>query len=126
MSKVISGLYYSKEHEWIKVEGNVAHIGITDHAQEAMGDIVYVDPGQEGASLSAGDAVGVIESVKAASDVFSPLSGTIVKVNEALGDTPEILNEDAFGNFIFALELSDEGELGGLMDSDAYTAFCAE
>lgn len=126
MSKVVEGLYYSEEHEWVKVEGNIAYIGITDHAQDAMGDLVYVDCGTVGTEIAAGDAPAVLESVKAASDVYSPLSGTIVEVNETLPDAPETLNNDAFGNFIFALEMSNPSELDALMDAAAYEAFCQQ
>jgi len=126
MSKVVEGLYYSEEHEWVRVEGNIAYIGITDHAQDAMGDLVYVDCGVVGAEIAAGDAPAVLESVKAASDVYCPLSGTVIEVNEALPDAPETLNNDAFGNFIFALEMSNPSELDGLMDAAAYEAFCQQ
>lgn len=126
MSKVIEGLFYSEEHEWIKVEGNVATVGITDHAQSEMGDVVYVDCGVAGGTVAKGDSVAVIESVKAASDVYTPVSGEIVSVNDALADAPESLNADAFGNFLFAIEMSDPSELDGLMDAGAYTAFCAQ
>ncbi len=124
MSKVVQGLQYSKEHEWIKVDGNTAYIGITDHAQDAMGDLVFVDPGMTGGTVAIGDAVAVLESVKAASDVYTPVSGEVVQVNEALGDAPETLNADPYGNFIFAIELSDTTELDALLDADAYAAFC--
>ncbi len=126
MSKVVAGLRYSKDHEWIKVEGNVAYVGITDHAQDAMGDLVFVDCGQTDTEVSIGDAVAVLESVKAASDVYSPLSGTVCKVNEDLADAPQNVNEDAYGNFLFAIEMSNTAELDDLMDADAYTAFCAQ
>lgn len=124
MSKLVKDLYYSEEHEWIKVEGDVAYIGITDYAQDQLGDIVYVDCGTVGANVSVGDAVAVIESVKAASDVYSPLSGEIVKVNESLADAPETVNQDAFGNFLFAVKMSDTSELDALLDADAYASFC--
>ena len=124
MSQVMQGLYYSKEHEWVRVEGDLAFVGISDHAQQAMGDFVFVDCGATGAQVSAGDAVAVLESVKAASDVYTPLSGTVVQINEALADAPETLNADPYGSFIFALEMSDQGELAALMDADAYAAVC--
>lgn len=126
MSKVVDGLRYSKEHEWIKVDGNVAYIGVTDFAQDAMGDLVYVDCGVSGTSVSAGDAVAVLESVKAASDVFAPLSGTIVETNDSLADTPEAINTNPFDNFLFAIEMSDPSELDGLMDAEDYKAFCQQ
>ena len=126
MSKVIDGLYYSKEHEWVKVEGNEALIGITDYAQDALGDLVYADCGTVGTAVSAGDAVAVHESVKAASDVYSPVSGTVTRINEELADAPEKINADAFGNFLFAVELSDKSELDSLMDASSYEDFCKE
>lgn len=126
MSKVIEGLYYSKEHEWVKVEGNEALVGITDFAQDALGDLVYADCGTVGAAVTAGDAVAVLESVKAASDVYSPVSGTITRVNDDLASAPEKINEDAFGSFLFAIELSDKSELDALMDASAYEEFCKE
>ena len=92
MAKVIEGLYYSEEHEWVKVEGNTAYVGISDHAQDALGDLVYADCGVVDTVVSAGDAVAVLESVKAASDVYTPVSGTIVKVNSGLADEPEKIN----------------------------------
>jgi len=125
MSKIIDGLYYSKEHEWIRVEGNVAYIGITDHAQSEMGDVVYVDCGAAGVTVAKGAAVAVIESVKAASDVYTPLSGEITAVNETLPDAPEALNADPYENFLFAVAMTDVTELDALMDAAGYTAFIA-
>jgi len=125
MSKIIDGLYYSKEHEWIRVEGSVAYIGITDHAQSEMGDVVYVDCGAAGVTVAKGDAVAVIESVKAASDVYTPLSGEITAVNETLPDAPEALNADPYENFLFAVAMTDVTELDALMDAAGYTAFIA-
>jgi len=124
MSKVLEGLYYSNEHEWVRLEGDVGYIGISDHAQEALGDIVYVDPGAEGAVLAKGDTAAVLESVKAASDVYTPVSGTVTAVNSELINAPERINQDAYGNYIFAVKLSDLSELSGLMDASAYEAFC--
>ena len=124
MSKVVAGLYYSNEHEWVRVEGSIGYVGITDHAQEALGDIVYVDAGTNGAVLAKGDTAGVLESVKAASDVYTPVSGTVTAVNNELVGTPELINQDAYGSYIFALKLSDLSELDELMDASAYEAFC--
>ena len=124
MSKVLKDLYYSEDHEWVKVDGDVAQIGITDHAQEAMGDFVYVDAGIQGANISKGDSVAVLESVKAASDVYSPVSGTVAEVNSGLADAPENLNSDPYGSFIFTVKLSNPGELDALMSADAYEEFC--
>lgn len=122
--KVVEGLRYSKEHEWVKVEGNVAHIGITDFAQHSLGEIVYVELPEKGAELTAGDVMSAVDSVKAASDVYTPVSGKVVEVNEALGDAPEKINSDPYGSWIAAIELSDESELDTLMDAGSYEEFC--
>ena len=124
MAKVIEGLYYSESHEFVRVEGNFGFIGITDYAQNALGNVVYVDMPDVDDEVSAGEEFGAVESVKAASDLISPVSGTVVEVNEALGDTPELINEDAFENWIIKVELSDASELDNLMDAQAYAAFC--
>ena len=126
MSKVIEGLYYSESHEYVKVEGEYGYIGITDFAQSQLGIVVYVDMPDEGAEVTAGDPFGAVESVKAASDLISPVSGEVVEVNTALEDTPELVNEDAFANWIIKVKLSDSAELDALMDAAAYTAACAE
>lgn len=112
---------YTKEHEWILVQGNVAKIGITDHAQEAMGDIVYVDLPAVDDEFSAGDSLAVVESVKAVSQIYTQIAGKVVEVNEALDDSPEILNSDPYGNFIAAIESSsiDEDEF---LSADEYSA----
>ena len=125
MAKTVEGLYYSESHEWVKVEGNVAVVGITDFAQHAMGDLSYVDMPEVDDELEAGEEFGAVESVKAASDLFCPVSGTVVEINEALEDTPELLNEDAFANWIMKVEMSDPSELEALMDAAAYEAMCA-
>ncbi|MCK4542708.1 MAG: glycine cleavage system protein GcvH [Spirochaetales bacterium] len=119
-------LKYSKDHEWVKVENNIAYIGITDYAQNSLGDIVYVELPEEEDEISKGDEVLNIESVKAAAPIYTPLSGKIVKVNEDLDDEPELLNKDAFGNFIFALEISDAGELEELLSASDYDKFLEE
>ncbi|MCR5577600.1 MAG: glycine cleavage system protein GcvH [Prevotella sp.] len=124
MAKVIEGLYYSESHEFVRVEGNFGFIGITDYAQNALGNVVYVDMPDVDDEVSAGEEFGAVESVKAASDLISPVSGTVVEVNEALEDTPELINEDAFENWIIKVELSDASELDNLMDAQAYAAFC--
>ena len=124
MANVLEGLYYSDTHEWIKVEDGIGYIGITDHAQQAMGYIVYVDMPDVDDEVEAGEDFGAVESVKAASDLISPVSGTIVEVNEALEDTPELINKDAYQNWIIKVEMSDESELEKLMDAAAYTTFC--
>ena len=126
MSKVIEGLYYSESHEYVKVEGEYGYIGITDFAQSQLGNVVYVDMPGEGDEVTAGEPFGDVESVKAASDLISPVSGEVVEVNTALEDTPELVNEDAFANWIIKVKLSDSAELDALMDAAAYTAACAE
>jgi len=126
MAKVIEGLYYSESHEFVRVEGDFAYVGITDYAQHALGNIVYVDMPDVDDEVSAEEEFGAVESVKAASDLISPVSGTVVEVNEALEDQPELINQDAFENWIIKVELSDKGELDNLMDAAAYEAFCAK
>ena len=124
MAKVIEGLYYTESHEYVKIEGEYGYIGITDFAQNALGNVVYVDMPEVDDEVEAGEEFGAVESVKAASDLISPVSGTVVEVNEALEDTPELINQDAFANWIIKVELSDTAELDNLMDAAAYTAFC--
>lgn len=125
MAKVIEGLYYSESHEFVKVEGDFGYVGITDYAQHALGNVVYVDMPEVDDEVEAGEDFGAVESVKAASDLISPVSGTIVEVNEALEDEPELLNKDAFANWIIKVELSDKSELDNLMDAKAYEEHCA-
>ena len=124
MAKVIEGLYYSESHEYVKVEGNIGIIGITDYAQKALGNVVYVDMPEVDDEVEAGAEFGAVESVKAASDLYSPVSGTVVEVNEALEDAPELINQDAYANWIIKVEMSEESELENLMDAAAYEAFC--
>ena len=124
MAKVIEGLYYSESHEYIRVDGNYGYIGITDYAQHALGNVVYVDMPEVDDEVEAGEEFGAVESVKAASDLMSPVSGTVVEANEALEDQPELINEDAYENWIIKVELSDASELDNLMDAAAYEAFC--
>ena len=124
MAKLIEGLYYSESHEYVKVDGNFGYIGITDYAQHALGIIVYVDMPEVDDDVEAGDEFGAVESVKAASDLISPVSGTVIEVNEELEDAPELINQDAFGNWIIKVELSDKSELDNLMDAKAYGEFC--
>ena len=125
MAKVIEGLYYAESHEYVKVEGEFGYIGITDYAQNALGNIVYVDMPDTDDEVEAGEDFGAVESVKAASDLISPVSGTVVEVNEALEDAPELINQDAFANWIIKVELSDKSELDNLMDAAAYEKFVA-
>jgi glycine cleavage system H protein len=123
---VVKGLYYSEDHEWIKVEGNLAKVGVTDHAAHQLGDIVYLELPEVGAELNAGDVFGVIESVKAASDSYSPVSGVVTAVNESLADSPEAINADPYESWIFEMELTNTAELDGLMSAEAYEALIAE
>jgi len=125
MAKTVEGLYYSESHEWVKVDGNIAIVGITDFAQHAMGDLSYVDMPEVDDEVAAGDEFGAVESVKAASDLYSPVSGTVVEINEELEDAPELLNQDAFANWIMKVEMTDPSELDNLMDAAAYEAMCA-
>ena len=122
MAKVLEGLYYSESHEYVKVEGNFGFIGITDYAQHALGNVVYVDLPEVDDEVTAGEEFGAVESVKAASDLNAPVSGTVVEVNEALVDEPELLNQDAYANWIIKVQLSDKSELDALMDAKAYEA----
>ena len=124
MAKVIEGLYYSESHEYVKVDGDFGYIGITDFAQHALGNVVYVDMPEVDDEVAAEEDFGAVESVKAASDLISPVSGTVVEINEALEDTPELINQDAFENWIIKVKLSDKAELDNLMDAEAYTKFC--
>ena len=124
MAKVIEGLYYSESHEYVRVEGDFGFIGITDYAQNALGNVVYVDMPEVDDEVEAGEEFGAVESVKAASDLYSPVSGTVVEINEALEDQPELINQDAFENWIIKVKLSDKVELDDLMDAKAYAEFC--
>ena len=126
MAKFMEGLRYSESHEYVRVEGEYGYIGITDYAQHALGNVVYVDMPEVDDDVTAGEEFGAVESVKAASDLISPVSGTVVEVNEALEDKPELLNEDAFSNWIIKVQISDPSELDNLMDVEAYKAHCAE
>ena len=124
MAKTIEGLFYSESHEWVKVDGETAIIGISDHAQQAMGNIVYVDMPEEEDEVTANEDFGAVESVKAASDLISPVSGVVVEVNEALADAPELLNKDAYENWIIKVKMDDPEELKNLMYAAAYEKFC--
>lgn len=126
MNKTIEGLYYSESHEWVKVEDTIAIIGITDYAQKAMGNIVYVDMPDEGDEVEKEEEFGAVESVKAASDLYSPVSGEVVEKNEDLDDDPALLNKDAYANWIIKVKMSDPSELSDLMDAAAYAEFTAE
>ena len=124
MAKFEEGLYYSESHEYVRVEGEYGYIGISDYAQHALGNIVYVDMPETDDEVTAGEEFGAVESVKAASDLISPVSGTVAEINEALEDQPELLNQDAFGNWIIKVRMSDPAELDGLMDVEAYKVHC--
>ena len=124
MAKVIEGLYYSESHEFVRVEGDFGFIGITDYAQNALGNVVYVDVPEVDDEVSAGEEFGAVESVKAASDLISPVTGVVVEVNESLEDEPERINADAYENWIIKVSLADKSELDNLMDAKTYAAFC--
>lgn len=124
MAKIEEGLYYSESHEYVRVEGEYGYVGITDYAQNALGNVVYVDMPDVDDDVEAGEEFGAVESVKAASDLNSPVSGIVVEVNDKLEDTPELVNQDAFANWIIKVELSDKTELDRLMDAQAYEEFC--
>ena len=124
MSKILDDLRYAESHEWVKLEGDVATVGITDYAQHQLGNVVYVDMPEVDDEVTAGEDFGAIESVKAASDLISPVSGTVVEVNEALADEPGLVNKDAMANWIIKVELSDLSELDNLLDEEAYKQIC--
>lgn len=120
MSKIL----YSETHEYARIDGNIAYIGISDYAQHALGNVVYVDMPETGDDVTAGDDFGAVESVKAASDLIAPVSGTVVEINEHLIDNPRLVNEDAMANWIIKVEMTDPSELDNLMDEEAYKQFC--
>ena len=120
-------LFYTKSHEWISFENGIATIGITDFAQHQLSDLTFVELPDSGRTVSSGDEVAVVESVKAAADVYAPISGDIVEVNNALEDDPEIVNRDAFGEgWIFKINITNESELDELMDAESYQEICPE
>jgi len=124
MSKIIKGLYYTNTHEWIRVEDGFGYIGITDYAQESLGEIVFVELPEEDDQVEAGGDLSAIESVKAASDILSPVTGTIVLVNDDLEDSPELINEDPYENWIVKVEIEDKSELNNLLSADEYKEIC--
>ena len=126
MSKIVEGLKYSESHEWVKVEGNIAVIGVSDFAQAEMGDITYVDMPEVDDTVDAGEEFGALESVKASSDLYSPVTGTVSERNTDLEDAPELLNEDPYGNWIIRVHMSNPTELDDLMDAAAYEQFIAQ
>lgn len=120
-------LKYTKEHEWVKVEGNIATVGITDYAQDSLGDVVYVELPQEGGTVTKNEPFGVVESVKAVSDLYSPISGSVHEVNDAIIDSPEAINEDPYGDaWMIRVEIGNTGDLSDLMSSDEYQKFIEE
>ena len=124
MATVKEGLYYSESHEYVRVEGEFGYVGITDYAQHALGNVVYVDMPEVDDEVTAGEEFGAVESVKAASDLMAPVSGTVIEVNEALEDQPELINQEPWENWIIKVQLSDKSELDNLMDAKTYAEFC--
>ena len=120
MSKIIEGLLYSESHEWVKIDGNVAIIGVSDFAQSELGDITYVDMPSDGDEIEKGSEFGALESVKTAADLYSPVSGTVVDTNRAVEDDPSLINADPYTNWIIKIEMSDKGECNSLLDAAAY------
>lgn len=126
MSANPENLRYAESHEWVRIDGTVAVVGITDYAQHALGDIVYVDLPEVGDTVEAGSEFGAVESVKAASDLLSPVTGEVIEVNEELEDDPGLINKDAFGTWIMKVQVNDPSEIDSLLDSEAYGKICAE
>lgn len=126
MSNIPQGLKFTEEHEWVSVDGDVVTVGITDYAQDALGDLTYLELPEVGAEFGAGDTFGVVESVKTFSDLYAPVGGTISEVNEALVDTPEALNTDPYGSWLVKITVSDAGEIDALLDAAAYQAHLDE
>ncbi|WP_434639628.1 glycine cleavage system protein GcvH [Thermoanaerobacterium thermosaccharolyticum] len=122
--RIQEGLYYSKNHEWVKVEGEKAYVGITDFAQHSLGDIVYAELPDVDTFLNAGDTLGTVESVKAASDVYCPISGKVIEVNQSIADDPSLLNSDPYENWMICVEMNDLSELDELMSPEEYSDFC--
>ncbi len=122
--KIKENIRYAESHEWVSLDGEIATVGITDYAQHALGDIVYVDMPEVGDEVTAGEEFGAVESVKAASDLYSPVSGEVVEINEALEDEPGLINQDAFENWIMKVKVSDPSEVEALLDAEAYSKIC--
>lgn len=125
-TKIEPSLYYTEDDEWLRVEEGIGTVGVTDYAQDSLSDIVFLELPAAGATFGQGDTFGVVESVKAASDLLMPVAGEVTAVNEELVDTPEAVNEDPYGSWLVKIKLSDPSQLEALMDADAYAAYCAE
>ncbi len=121
---IVEGLRYSKEHEWVRIDGGKAYVGITDYAQHNLGEIVYIELPEAGAKLSAGDVLSAVDSVKAATDVYTPVSGKVESVNEALGESPDRINSEPYESWIAVISMDDASEADALMDTQAYEEFC--
>lgn len=126
MSTVKDDVRYAESHEWVKIDGDIATIGISDYAQHALGNIVYVDMPEPGDKMEAGEVFGAVESVKAASDLICPVSGEVTEINEDLGDAPELINKDAFDTWIIKVRMSNPSEYESLLDAAAYTKLCED
>jgi glycine cleavage system H protein len=124
--KTLSELFYSKDHEWVKVEGDKAYVGISDYAQHSLGDIVFVELPEIDAEITCGDVFGVIESVKAASDMYTPISGKVLGINEDLIDNPELVNEDCYKSWMLHIEITNKEELAELMNEEQYSEYCSK
>ena len=124
MAKVEAGLFYTESHEYVRIEGEYGYVGITDYAQQQLGNVVYVDMPVVGDEVTAGEEFGAVESVKAASDLMSPVSGVVAAINEALEDSPELINKDAFANWIMKVKLSNPSETEDLMNAADYEKIC--
>jgi glycine cleavage system H protein len=126
MSQIIENLLYTEDHEWIKVEGKTATIGITDFAQNSLGDIVFVELPEIDSEIESGNTFGVVESIKSVSDLYTPISGKVVDKNSSVEETPESINQNAFESWLIKIELSDDSQLETLMSSEKYKKFCEE
>ncbi|MFA7620525.1 MAG: glycine cleavage system protein GcvH [Aminobacteriaceae bacterium] len=126
MARIPEGLHYTKDHEWVRIEGGVGTVGITDYAQHAMGDVVYVELPEVGDEVAAGDDFVVVESVKGANDVFSPVSGKVAEINDELDGAPELVNQDPYANWLVKLEVADPSEAEKLLDASAYAKLVEE
>lgn len=124
--KIKDDIRYAESHEWVSLDGEIATVGITDYAQHALGDIVYVDMPEVGDEVTAGEEFGAVESVKAASDLYSPVSGEVVEINSELEDEPGLINQDAFANWIMKVKVSDPSEIDALLDAESYAKICEE